>query len=780
MEYPGKRHLPVRIFCGVFFISSSALMFEVALSRLLAITLWHHFAFLIISCALLGYGAAGSWLFLFGKPSKPFLPALLYSILLLPIFMAANRCPFDPALMTLYPLHLLYLILIFLLLSIPFFFSGLVISGLLQQHPDRSFPLYCFDLLGAATGTIFFFAVAAESREMTWLIFVMMLAAISCVLLSPDWKKGVIAITCPLMVVGVLSQTGLLDLKISDYKSLSLAMKNPGARHIQSESDAISRIDWFKSPLARFAPGLSLNYQGALPDQIGITIDGGKLSAYSAWNSRDREFYRHLPTDLILNLDTPVSNILILQVIGGQDLQAAINSGVSQIKVQTDNAIIGNWLEKETKTPGVTVISQKARTFLAMDRDKYDRIIVSLEGALPTGGTGISSLDENTLITVEGVISLFEHMDENGWISFHYYLIPPPRAEFRLMATLVEVLNMQGKDPGNHLGAFRTVSTIMIVISSKPWGEAHKSRFRAFCDQMGYTPVYYPGMERKEANRNNRFARPIYADTLEEILNSPQQLYEKSIFRLKPATDDKPYFNHFLKLSKIRETYYIFDKKWEALIEGGLLLPAIFYVVFLLAGVMILVPYRSKRKSAIPLGFETIYFLSLGFGFMMVEIVYLEFLTRFLGSPTYSFAFVLATLLLTTGCGAMVFEGLTDRARKLSHLILIIILVSYSFLFGRMIAVFAGESFAVRILVTSILIGIPGVLMGFLFPRGIEKLGRNESSKGQIPMAWCLNSFASVIGSIAAMILAIYDGLSNLFLWAAVCYSFAWISFKRY
>ncbi len=753
-------------------------MFEVALSRLLAITLWHHFAFLIISCAMLGYGAAGSWLFLFGKPSKPFLPALLYSILLLPLFFIANRCPFDPAMMTLNPLHLGYLVLIFLLLSIPFFFCGLVISGLLHQHPECSFSLYGFDLLGAAAGCLSFFVVAAKFEESTWLVIVTMQGIVACLLFSDTFRKRVIAFICPLLIIGIVSQSGFFEIKISEYKSLILAMKSPGARHIQTDRNAVSRVDWFESSLARFAPGLSLNYRGSPPDQIGITIDGDKLSAFSSREPKDSEFYHHLPTDLVFKMGTSPSNTLILRVIGGQDLQTAINAGITRIKVQTDNALVGKWLEKKITLPGITIVSQKVRTFLARDREKYDRIIVSLEGALPTGGTGISSLDENPLMTLEGMTALFEHLTADGWISFHRYLIPPPRAEFRLMTTLVKVMNNLGMDPGSHLGVFRTISTLMFVVSAKPWEDEHRSRFREFCDNMGYTPVYYPEMDQKEVNRNNQFSRPIYADTLYQVLNSPQQLYEKSIFNLEPVTDEKPYFNHFLKLNRIRETYFLFDEKWEALVEGGLLLPIIFCVIFILACLMIVVPYRFKRDQGTSAGSGQSYFLVLGLGFMMVEIVYLEFLTRFLGSPTYSFAIVLASLLLTTGLGAMTSEKLTDRTKGMSHLLLIIILLIYYFLFGKLTSSSAGESLGIRILIAGFLIGIPGFLMGFLFPRGIEKLGKKDN-KNQIPMAWCFNSFASVIGSVAAMILAVYGGLSNLFLWAAVCYSLAWISFKR-
>ena len=46
-------------------VSASVLAYEILLMRLHSYALWHHFAAMIISMALLGFGAAGSFLFLF-------------------------------------------------------------------------------------------------------------------------------------------------------------------------------------------------------------------------------------------------------------------------------------------------------------------------------------------------------------------------------------------------------------------------------------------------------------------------------------------------------------------------------------------------------------------------------------------------------------------------------------------------------------------------------------------------------------------------------------------
>jgi len=47
---------------GVFVISAAIIALELALMRCLSIARWHHFSYLVISTALLGFGASGTLL----------------------------------------------------------------------------------------------------------------------------------------------------------------------------------------------------------------------------------------------------------------------------------------------------------------------------------------------------------------------------------------------------------------------------------------------------------------------------------------------------------------------------------------------------------------------------------------------------------------------------------------------------------------------------------------------------------------------------------------------
>ena len=58
---------------GLFLLSASALAFEISLTRWFSVAQFYHFAFMIVSLALLGYGASGTFLTIFPgiKDKKP-------------------------------------------------------------------------------------------------------------------------------------------------------------------------------------------------------------------------------------------------------------------------------------------------------------------------------------------------------------------------------------------------------------------------------------------------------------------------------------------------------------------------------------------------------------------------------------------------------------------------------------------------------------------------------------------------------------------------------------
>ncbi|MBU2644625.1 hypothetical protein KKI24_07955 [bacterium] len=772
MTVPTREKATARTLLGVFMVSFCALMFEVSLTRMLSIVLWYHFAFLIVSGALMGYGAAGSWRLLFPALKQPFFPVLLFAGCPVPLVFAATRLPFDPAMAAIQPLQWGYLVLMFLMLALPFFFCGLCINLILRQFPEDSFRIYSLDLLGAALGCIAFFGIAPRFSELQW-IAVMSTMATGAALMFATARIHVALVVAAGSVLGLAWTWGLFpQLRMNPYKTLPQALQYPGSRTMQTQWNAVSRVDWFASPMARFAPGLSLDYRGLLPFQTGLTIDGDRVTAFSTPEDTETSFLRHLPIRVVLDLPPEPRTILVMNVLGGQDILATV-SGKVHIDAQTDNRILGDWLNQHLSLPGVTVHAVKARALLARPPRLFDRIILSLEGALPTATSGMISLRTSPLETIEGMTSLLIHLESGGWLSIHRYLLPPPRAELRTMATLIEAMKRLGWRPEKHLGIFRTVSTIMMLVSQAEWDTGQKKMLRAVCAELGYTPVYYPGMPMAEANQTNRFEQPVYALAARELLqDDPTPFFERQVFDIRPVPDNRPFFYHFLKPARLLETLALFDHKWEALLEAGLLLPLLFAGVLLLAGILIVLPLliTSPRHPRQFRGMS--YFFWIGLGFMAVEIVLIENMIVFLGEPVYSLAAVLAVLLISSGLGAGTGARVPERVRKQGLGVLIGVIILYAFLLERVLTPFAGSTMPVRLLMAAICIGIPGFLMGIPFPRGIRMLSQQQLHR-QIDLAWSLNGFASVIAACGSMLVAHYIGFRAVLLLSALMYGLA-------
>ena len=136
-----RRNWP--LYLGVFLVSGSTTMLEIALTRVFSVSLWYQFGFMIISTALLGFGASGTYLAVkkgaaHRRPAgQACRRAVLYSISILVAFAIMTRIPLDPlkpvAPGTTNPAAatvelVAWLALYYAIIIVPFFFAGLTIG----------------------------------------------------------------------------------------------------------------------------------------------------------------------------------------------------------------------------------------------------------------------------------------------------------------------------------------------------------------------------------------------------------------------------------------------------------------------------------------------------------------------------------------------------------------------------------------------------------------------------------------------------------------------------
>ncbi len=90
-------------YLGLFLLAGSVLMAEIALTRVMSVMLWGNYAFMVISTAMLGFGAAGTHLSIrqdehSEEQSRAFIGrnCLLFAVTLIVCIMVSTRLGYDP------------------------------------------------------------------------------------------------------------------------------------------------------------------------------------------------------------------------------------------------------------------------------------------------------------------------------------------------------------------------------------------------------------------------------------------------------------------------------------------------------------------------------------------------------------------------------------------------------------------------------------------------------------------------------------------------------------
>ena len=145
---------------AVALVSSGALAFEVLLTRILAVVHWHHFTGIVISLALLGYGASGSALTpLLGRlrPRAQLAfggAATLFGIAAVAAVAISQAVPFNALEVIWTPRQWLWLAVLYLLFAVPFFLAASSTALALACFAAPVGRVYRSDLLGAGTGAL--------------------------------------------------------------------------------------------------------------------------------------------------------------------------------------------------------------------------------------------------------------------------------------------------------------------------------------------------------------------------------------------------------------------------------------------------------------------------------------------------------------------------------------------------------------------------------------------------------------------------------------------------
>jgi hypothetical protein len=237
-----------------------------------------------------------------------------------------------------------------------------------------------------------------------------------------------------------------------------------------------------------------------------------------------------------------------------------------------------------------------------------------------------------------------------------------------------------------------------------------------------------------------------------------------------PTRDNNPFFFHTLRLRNLGQALASAGE-WRKTNLGTFVLFALLAIATVLAAAFILGPLALVRGRL--QGVDTtsklrwlLYFACLGVGFIVIEVAMVQKSILFLGHPVYALAVVLFALLVFSGFGSHLSGRFReeDLRRTLGWLLASVagLVLAYVLVLSPIFYALVHLPREARIACTVALLAPLGIVMGMPMPTAIRLLAREMPEL--IPWGWGVNGAASVMGSIAALAIAVTTGFNHALL----------------
>ncbi len=795
----------IYLYAGIFLVSLSILIYELTLTRVFSIIQWNYLAFMIISIAFLGYGASGTFLTispsLTRKRNRQQLSGLLsrfslfYGLSILVSIFLITRIPFDLYRLNADRYQLLYLLLYYLAVALPFFFAGICISLAISQLPGKVSKLYFFDLMGASLGCLAFLFFTSQIKIINLVMLLAIIGFIASFFFSiaqySQHKKALSILPLLLIIVLVIINSlsySPISLPINPYKELFTFLRYPDTEILFEDENSFSQIKVVESPAVKHAPGLSLNFDDRIPEQLAILTDDSGVSAITRFDGTEKSirFTDYLSNALGFHLTEDRERVLVIGAGGGLDILSAVYQDSREIKAIELNPIIIDLMKNHydeysgelLNRPEVSILQGEGRSVLKNMDHNFDLIQLSLIGSASTSSGGFHSISENYLYTVEGMIDFLEHLSEDGVICITRWLLFPPRESVKLVGIALEALKRMGaENPEKHIAMIRSWGTATFICSKQPIDRKMTGIIESFCQERSFDAVYFPGIEIDQVNRNHRLEQPYYYQAISNLTEhfkegQVNKFYQDYFFNIAPATDNRPFFFYFLKWRNI-PTIVSDTSYWQPMIEwGNLIVFATLVQGIIFSFFFIFLPLFIKRITP---GrgwyFPLLYFASLGLSYMLIEISFIQKFILYLTNPTYASSAIIFSFLFFSGLGSRYSQRFqTEAIYYLKRIIptICILVVLYQMLIPIIFQQTLAFSIPIRFVLTFCLIAPLAFLMGMPFPLGIGIVA--ERKENMIPWAWATNNFCTILASVSAVIIALSAGFQAVGYLAAVIY----------
>lgn len=684
--------------------------------------------------------------------------------------------------------HLLKLLVTYLLFFLPFFCGACFIGLSFRVHSRKIGKLYFFNLTGSALGGLLIIPLLHYLKVPQAVALVAMLPVIASLLSLSLSKRHIIqlvfiGISILFLVYSYIKPPSLF---LSEYKSLSKVLNMPQTDITAERTTPYGLLQAVSSPYLRYAPGLSFRYIEEIPFETVIFNNGDFIGPLFPLEQQQDNHYYDYSTMALPFIINKKENVLILDSGSGDMVSYALYREIEQIVAVDGNPALFDFIKTDLASiqssylhPNVSMVAQDSYSFLLSDKGSYDLIILPLTDAFG-GSAGIYAFSEKYLLTLNAFQQMWDKLPDQGMISISTWIDFPLRYPIKTLATLTELLENNGiKYPGQHLAAIRNWSMITFVLKKNPLSDDEIAAVRDFSQKMDFDLLLLPGLHPDERMKHHILTDESLFIMSDRILDSKrEQLYRDYHFNIAPAVEDKPYYFQFLKLSMIPELLKDFDARTLPFLELGYLLVLLTFVqIIILTALFIILPLAVKKWKAPGKLWTFSHFCFIGLGYMMLEIVLIQRFIFYLGTPLYSTAAVICSILLFSGIGSYLSSHIKGTVKNLIviFLLIIVLIILYAGLLTSVLHNTLNLSVMLRLLFTILCLAPLSLLLGFPFPIGIKILD-SETTKDNISWAWSINGSFSVVSTVLATIIAVEAGFLIVMLLAAACYLCALLS----
>lgn len=795
-----------RLYGGIFFLCMATLMYELILTRIFSVLMWYHFASMAISLALFGLGGAAlliyvrpAWFPAERTPALTFRFALLFAFAValffllfvcfrlqpqfgfkvLSFFHQPFYQPFQQgnARQTLETGQLLALAGLYLLTALPFWFSGLSITLLLSRHHQQFNRLYFFDLCGAGIGCLLIILVLKLVGGISGLLVIALIGLLAAFCLRPASVSR--RRNYGLVVLSLLFGAALFGNLFSDFAEIHFVRGRYEPNLLWSSWNSFSRVAVYpaQGEEAGRAWGLSRNYRGPIPEQLGMVVDDtGYTTIYRDEGEQTVGFFRDNVISLAYYLK-PQSNVLVIGPGGGKDVLAALAMDarrvvpveVNPLIVEAVNDQFGSFSGELYRRPKVELQIDEGRSFIRRSQEQFDIIQASAVFGRMAPAAGAFTLSENNLYTVEAFTDYWQHLSDDGILSISRFIFE--RETLRLVSLGLELLKQQGvSDPAAHIAVIKERGLANFMLKKQPFSAEELAVLKRLARDKAFDIVYLPG----QAEGQEVFQRLIASA-------GSSDFYRDFPFDISPTDDNRPFFYYMLKPGDFLNLF-AFPERGPFEDRAILILRNLLLVVTGAVLLVFILPLLLLRSAALknPLsGRRLCYFACLGLGFMLIEIGLLRRFILFLGHPIYSLAVILFSLLIFSGLGSLLAQRFSSRSRRSLLLVLptlALLTLIYSYALPPLLAAWVAWPLLLRCLLAMLLLAPLGLLMGMPLPLGMQLFHPDGK---EIPWSWGINGATSVLGTILAVVLAMNFGFNLTLLIGMAVYLLALLTVMR-